>query len=72
MVDGAVSFVHTYPLDSNLSIGWRHPPLSNWASVEIKRVLIVSKINPGLYMHAGSLFEAMFSFLNRIRKIGSF
>ena len=47
-------------------------PLSNWASVEIKRVSIVSKINPGLYVHAGSLFEAMFSFLNRIRKIGSF
>ena len=30
-VYSAVRFVITYPLDSNLSVGWRYPPFISWA-----------------------------------------
>ena len=32
-MDNAMRFVITYPLDSDLSVGYCYPPLYNWAKV---------------------------------------
>ena len=34
-VYSAVRFVITYPLDSNLSVGWRYPPFIRWVPSSI-------------------------------------
>ena len=45
LVDSAAYFVHTYPLDGDLSIGSQYPTLNNWALDKNKHDIILDLNN---------------------------